>query len=263
MNLRKLPLHTLCLLVLAALMWPIVYAMWMSFTPGEMLMPPKGAWSLRWYATFFARSEWTDSLNHSFIVGALSTAISLVCGTSAAVAVTRYQFRGRQLLQSAVMLPLFVPALVLALALLPVMRMIGLWGDFLSVALAHSLWGLPLVFLAVRGALEDMDPNLELAARGLGANGGQTFFSVTLPVIMPAMGVGGLLAFIISFNELVMALFLCTPDIDTLPKVIWPNLRYTLSPLVAAASGVAVVTTVLLLGGAWLFFTSRRKANGR
>jgi putative spermidine/putrescine transport system permease protein len=175
------------------------------------------------------------------------------------LAVTRYRVRGRQILQSAVMLPLFVQALVLALALLPVMRMIGLWGGFLSVALAHSLWGLPLVFLAVRGALEDMNPNLEIAARGLGASGGQTFLSVTLPVILPAMGVGGLLAFIVSFNELVMALFLCTPDIETLPKVIWPNLRYTLSPLVAAASGVAVVTAVLLLSGAWVLLKSRRK----
>lgn len=151
------------------------------------------------------------------------------------------------------MLPLFVPALVLALALLPVMRMIGLWGDFTSVALAHSLWGMPLVFLAVRGALEDMDPNLELAARGLGASGGKTFFMVTLPSILPALGVGGLLTFIVSFNELVMALFLCTPDIETLPKVIWPNLRYTLSPLVAAASAIGVIATVLLLGGAALF----------
>ena len=257
MNPRKLILNALCLMVLSALMWPIGYAMWMSFTPSEMLLPPKGDWSLRWYKEFFARSEWTDSLNHSFIVGALATAIALICGTTAAVAVSRHRFRGRQLLQSAVMLPLFIPALVLAMALLPVMRMIGLWGSFVSVALAHSLWGLPLVFLAVRGALEDMDPNLELASRGLGASGRQTFFMVTFPAILPAMGVGGLLAFIVSFNELVMALFLCTPAIETLPKVIWPNLRYTLSPLVAAASGVAVVTTVLLLGGAWLLLNRR------
>ncbi len=259
----RLLLHAFCLLVLGALVWPIIYAMWMSFTPSELLEPPRGAWSLRWYQTFFNRSEWTDSLNHSLVVGLLATVISLITGTTAAVAVTRHQFPGRRLLESAVMLPLFVPALVLALALLPAMRMAGLWGSFISVALAHSLWGLPLVFLAVRGALEDMDPNLELAARGLGASGGRTFFIVTLPVISPAMSVGALLAFIVSFNELVMALFLCTPDIETLPKVIWPNLRYTLSPLVAAASGIAVLTTVLLLAGAWLLFGGTRKMAGR
>jgi len=259
MNLHKSILSTFCLLVLASLMWPIVYAMWMSFTPGEMLLPPKGVWSLRWYEAFFARSEWTDSLYHSLSVGGLATAISLVCGTTAAVAVTRHQFPGRQILQSAVMLPLFIPALVLAMALLPVMRTIGLWGSLVSVALAHSLWGMPLVFQAVKGALEDMDPNLDLAAHGLGAGGTQTFFMVTLPTILPAIGVGGLLAFIVSFNELVMALFLCTPAIETLPKVIWPNLRYTLSPLVAAASGVAVLVTVLLLVGVWLLLGRRRE----
>jgi len=248
MNLRKLIIQALCLTVLAALIWPIVYALWMSFAPGEMLIPPKDKWSLRWYQAFFSRSEWMNSLRHSLIIGSLATLIAMICGTTAAIAVTRYRFRGRQLLQGAVMLPLFIPALILAMALLPVMRLIGLWGSFLSVALAHSLWGLPLVFLAVRGALEDMDPNLELASRGLGASASQTFRLITLPAILPAMGVGGLLAFIVSFNELVMALFLCTPAIETLPKVIWPNLRYTLSPLVAAASGVAVITTVILLG---------------
>lgn len=248
MNFRKLLVQALCLTVLAALVWPILYALWMSFAPGEMLIPPTDKWSLRWYQAFFNRSEWMDSLRHSLIIGGLATFIALLCGTTAAMAVTRYRFRGRQLLQGAVMLPLFIPAIILAMALLPMMRMIGLWGSFLSVALAHSLWGLPLVFLAVRGALEDMDPNLELAARGLGASAGRTFRLITLPAILPAMGVGGLLAFIVSFNELVMALFLCTPAIETLPKVIWPNLRYTLSPLVAAASGVAVITTVVLLG---------------
>ncbi|MDB6138451.1 MAG: sugB [Verrucomicrobiaceae bacterium] len=261
MNVRKSLTSTFSLLVLGALMWPIVYAMWMSFTPGEMLLPPRGVWSLRWYETFFARAEWTDSLWHSLTVGALATGTSLLCGTTAAVAVTRHSFPGRRLLQSAVMLPLFIPALVLAMALLPVMRAIGLWGSLVSVALAHSLWGLPLVFQAVKGALEDMDPHLELAARGLGASGAQTFWLVTLPTILPAMTVGGLLAFIVSFNELVMALFLCTPAIETLPKVIWPNLRYTLSPLVAAASGIAVLVTVLLLAAIGWLARQHRKEN--
>src|SRR5262249_30308192 len=153
-------LHAMCVLVLAGLMWPIVVALWMSFTPSNMLLPPKDVWSMRWYQAFFSRPEWMDSLKNSLIVGAMATALSLSFGTTAAVAVTRYQFPGRRLLQSAVMLPLFVPSLMLALALLPTMRMIGLWGNFLSVALAHSLWGMPLVFLAVRDALEAMDQNL-------------------------------------------------------------------------------------------------------
>lgn len=247
-----------CLAVLAALLWPIGYAMWISFTPGEMLLPPKGEWSLRWYRTFFDRPEWSESLGHSLGIGVLAALTAAVTGTSAAVAVSRYRFPGQRLLRSVVMLPLFVPALILGLALLPVVRITGLWGSPLSVAFAHGLQGLPLVFLAVRGALEDMDRNLEAAARGLGAGGREVFLWVTLPSIAPAVATGALLAFIVSFNELIIALFLCTPAIDTLPKVIWPNLRYTLSPLVAAASGIAVLTTLVPALAAWWFLSAKR-----
>ncbi|MDQ6808043.1 MAG: ABC transporter permease [Verrucomicrobiota bacterium] len=250
-NLRFL-LGALSVLVLAALLWPLIYALWISFTPMEMLQPPRDEWSLRWYREFFAQRRWTEGLLNSLIVGGLATGISVVCGASVAVAIVRHRFRGRRLLQGAVMLPLFIPALILGMALLPMMRTLGLWGTHLSVAAAHSLWGLPLVFLAVRGALEDADANMEQAARGLGASAAQTFRLITLPIISPGVAVGAVMAFIISLNELVMALFLCTSANDTLPKVIWPNLRYTLSPLVAAASGVTVIVTLVLLGGATL-----------
>lgn len=240
------------LLVLALLLWPLVYALWMSFTPHELLEPPRAEWSLRWYREFFSQSRWTDGLWNSLGIGLGAAALSVLSGGGVAMAAVRHRFRGRRLLEGAVMLPLFVPALVLGIALLPVMRSLGLWGTHFSIAAAHSLWGLPLVFLTVRGALEDVDPHLELAARGMGANTAQTFRLVTLPIIMPGVLVGALMAFIISLNELVMALFLCTAATDTLPKVIWPNLRYTLSPLVAAASSITVLVTLLLLAMAAL-----------
>ncbi len=243
---------SVALAVLAALLWPIVYALWISFTPQELLTPPTTSWSLRWYEAFFSQSQWTSGLQSSLIVGALACALSIVCGGSAALAVARHRFGGGRWLEAAVLLPLFVPALVIGMALLPIMRSVGLWGTYLSVAAAHSLWGLPLVFLAVRGAVEDADPNLESAAAGLGANGRQTFLFVTLPVIAPAVAVGALMAFVVSLNELMMAIFLCTPGIETLPKIIWPNLRYTLSPVIAAASGISMLVTLLVLGVAFL-----------
>lgn len=247
------------LLVLAALLWPLIYALWMSFTPLELLEPPRAEWSLRWYREFFSQTRWTDSLFNSLGIGIGAAALSVLTGGGVAVAVVRHRFRGKRLLEGAVLLPLFIPALVLGIALLPVMRSLGLWGTHFSIAAAHSLWGLPLVFLAVRGALEDADPDLELAARGMGASKAQTFRLVTLPIIAPGILVGALMAFIISLNELVMALFLCTAATDTLPKVIWPNLRYTLSPLVAAASSITVLATLLLLAVAaiiWRRFNS-------
>lgn len=230
---------------LLVLLLPLIDVIWISFTPGELLQPPTGQWSLRWYFLFFTSPQWTQGLVNSFWVAGMTVVGSLISGGGVALAVTRYHFRGGELLASAVLYPLFVPAVVLAMALLPLMHWLGLWGTRLSLAAAHSLWSMPVVFLVVRAALAELDPDLERAARGLGASPATTLRRITLPVIAPALIVGAVMAFIISLNEFVMALFLSTPAIETLPKVIWPNLRYTLTPLVAAASSITMLVTVL------------------
>lgn len=245
--------------MLALVLAPLVYAVWISFSPGELLEPPTGAWSLRWYRQYFENPQWTAALRNSFEIAALAVAGALVAGTAAALAVTRHHFRGRDVFHLAIMLPLFVPTVVLGMALLPFMRALGLWGSKFSIAFAHSLWSLPVVFLVMRSALEGVDSDLERAARGLGAGPIRVFLRVTLPLIAPALGAAAVMAFVLSLNESVMALFLGTPSTETLPKVIWPNLRYTLSPLVAAASGVSMALTVAgLLGISRLTLWKRR-----
>jgi len=240
------------ILVIAALLWPIGYALWISFSPGNVLSPPTTDWSLRWYREFFARPQWTLALGNSLFVATIAAMLSILIGIPAAMGYLKLKSRGAKFVEAVLLLPLFVPALVLGLALLPVMRLIGLWGAPFSIAIAHSLWGIPLVFLATRSALVAADPAIEHAARGLGANPQQVFFLITLPTIRPAILTGAVMAFVVSFNELIMALFLGTPATETLPKVIWPNLRYTLSPIVAAASGISMAVTVLLLAAGWI-----------
>lgn len=203
-TLSRAPFAALSLVVVAALLWPLIYALWISFTPLEILQPPRTDWSLRWYREFFAQRRWMDGLSNSLLIGAMASGLSVICGTSVAVAIVRHRFRGRRFLQGAVMLPLFIPAIILGMALLPMMRTLDLWGTHLSIAAAHSLWGLPLVFLAVRGALENADVNTEQAARGLGASAAQTFRLITLPIVAPGVAVGAMMAFIISLNELIM-----------------------------------------------------------
>jgi putative spermidine/putrescine transport system permease protein len=245
--------------LLALILAPLVYAVLISYSPGELLEPPTGAWSLRWYRQFFENPQWTAALRNSIEIAVLAAVGALAAGTAAALAVTRYQFRGREVFNLAIMLPLFVPTVVLGMALLPFMRVLGLWGSKLSIAVAHSLWSLPAVFLVTRNALEVLDSDLEHAARGLGAGPIRVFLRVTLPLIAPALAAGAVMAFVLSLNESVMALFLGTPSTETLPKVIWPNLRYTLSPLVAAASGVSMAVTVAgLFGISRLTFWKRR-----
>jgi len=234
---------------------PILYACWVSFTPGELLTPPAGDWSLRWYRAFFTEPRWLRALGNSLKVAGLSLTGSLVCGLPLAYASARFRFRGSSVLTRAVLLPLGVPAVVLGVGLLPTVYALGLWGNSLAIALAHTLLGLPVVYLLARTALEAVGPDLEWAARGLGATPWRAVLRVTLPLARPAIAVGAVLALVLSLNEFVLSLFLATPETETLPRVIWPNLRYSLSPVVAAASGILMAITALgtaLVGWLWL-----------
>jgi putative spermidine/putrescine transport system permease protein len=236
-------------LALVVLLTPPLWAAWVSFTPDELLRPPSGRWTLRWYGRFLQDARWTGALFNSLVVGCGGTLLALATGTLAAVA-ARHQL---QALGRFVLLPLCVPPVVLGMALLPTMHALGLWGTYLSLILAHGLIGMPLVFLTVRASLQGVPPDLELAARGLGARPAAVFFRVTLPLCKPGLMAGGALSFVLSLNEFFLALFLATPETETLPRVIWPELRYSLSPLVAVASVFTLAMTGLVcLLVAWL-----------
>jgi putative spermidine/putrescine transport system permease protein len=236
-------------LLLLALLTPFVCAVWMSFAPGLALELPTDEWSLRWYRHFFRTAKWTDALLTTAEVAALSVVGSLVGGLGVAVAVTRFHFRGRGVLSWAVLLPMFVPGVVLAMGLLPFVMLAGLRGTVVSLAAAHSLVSLPVVFLLLRSALSELDPQLELAARGLGASKWTAFRRVTLPLIAPAVLAGAVIAFILSANEFIVAVFLSTPKVRTLPAALWPEARDQETPLLAAASCLSVLVT---LAGLWL-----------
>jgi putative spermidine/putrescine transport system permease protein len=133
---------------------------------------------------------------------------------------------------------------VLGLQSLSAFHRLGVWGRPYSVGLAHAMWTLPLAYLVLRAALSAVDRRLEEAARGLGAHPALAFILVTLPRLWPAVGAAAFLCAVMSINELPMALFLATPGTRTLPTLIWPQLRYNLSPVVAAASSVLLLVTL-------------------
>jgi ABC-type spermidine/putrescine transport system permease subunit II len=240
---------------LLLLLSPLVYACWLSIAPDEFLTPPLRNWSLRWYEEFFHTPRWTAALGESLTVGALAVVFSLVAGLPLAFAVSRFHFRGHSLLMGGTVLPLVTPPILLAIGLLPVMQTLGLWGTSLSLALTHALFGMPMVCWLTRAALVGVDPNLESAARGLGAKPWQVIYRVTLPSIGPSILAGALMAFVLSLNEFLLSLFLATPETETLPRVLWPSLRYSLSPLVAVASCVTTLATSAGIGAAvWLLW---------
>jgi ABC-type spermidine/putrescine transport system permease subunit II len=239
--------HLFAFVVIAYFTLPMVVAVLMSFTPSRFLRLPTTHWSLQWYMEFFASNKWVDGLINSLIVSAITIIISVLVGLTAALAFTRHKFKWSSALYTACLTPVFTPAVIIAMALLAVAYRTGLWGGYLIIGIAHSLWAFPLVIMVLRVGLEGLDRSLEEAARGLGASSWQVFYTVILPLIAPSVFVSALFAFIISINEFVMALFLGTVETDTLPRIIYPTLRYSLTPLVAAASGVLMMLTVVFL----------------
>jgi ABC-type spermidine/putrescine transport system permease subunit II len=254
------PFHLYAALVLLYLTAPLLFCLLVSVADSTTIETPMeaGRLSLRWYEEFLSDARWVGGLFNSLQIAAMTVPLALLCGTTAALAFERWRFRGRTLLGVAILTPLFVPPVVLGMQSLALHQRIGLWGTPLSIAVAHSLWATPLVFTVMRAALALVPPELDEAARGLGASPLRAILLVTLPLITPALVISIFFAFIVSVNEFVMALFLATPRTQTLPTLIWPQVRYNLTPIVAAASGVTILVTIAVLVVADRLFDLRR-----
>ncbi len=229
------------------LLIPLATSLLVSLTPSDYIALPTDGVSLRWYREFFGDPRFTSALANSLVVAVLTMAISFPVGLLAALAFARYRLRGHGAVTALILLPLFVPSVVLGMGSLAFHRAVGLWGTPLSLAIAHSLWAVPLVFLALRASLAGVDRSLEEAAATQGAGAVRVLWHVTLPLVAPGALAAFLFAFIVSVNEFIMALFLATPGTRTLPVVIWPQIRYLLTPVVAAASSVIIALTVVAL----------------
>jgi ABC-type spermidine/putrescine transport system permease subunit II len=238
-------------LVLALLLTPMVLSVLVSFTPSRYLQLPRDDWSLTWYRQFFESPLWVQALGNSLLIAGLAAAISVTTGMATAAALVRKRFHWKRVWESALLLPLVLPAVALAVGILALVRLTPLWGSHLSLALAHSVLATPVAYLVLRASLEQVDTGLEAAARGLGAGPWQTFRFITLPLIAPGVLAATLFALVISLNEITLTLFLATRYTETLPRVIWPNLRFAITPLVAAASVILLALTLpaLMLAG--------------
>ena len=244
--LRSVALAAGCI-VLGLLAWPVAYSIWISFTPGTFLEGPTALWSLRWYERFMTSPQWIDALRNSMTTAAFSTAIAVVLGFCYAYGQVFWPISWARQVAALVRAPLLMPPVVIAMGLLPMMQRLGIWGSLSSISIAHALLALPVTAMVAESALDELDRNLVAAARGLGASNWNCVRAVILPLSMPAMVAAATMAAILSINEFIVALFLGTPETETLPKVIWPNLRYTLTPLVAAASTISLAITMVLL----------------
>jgi putative spermidine/putrescine transport system permease protein len=240
----RIALSAFAALVGAFLLLPIFAVIPAAFNASSFIRLPPDAWSGRWWGTFFADSTWRRALMTSLQVATLAAALSVVLGTAAALGIARLGGWMRQLALAIFVGPVIVPVIVLAVALYSLARSAGLVGTIATLAIAHTMLALPYVALNVGVSLAALDPRLALAATGLAASPWRVFRTVTLPLIMPGVLGGGVFAFVTSFDEVVLSIFLAGPQAKTLPVRIWEEIRVEYTPVVAVAATIMIALAV-------------------
>jgi len=239
-------------LVLLFLAFPIVVVMVVSFSSATYLTFPPPAFGLKWYEAYFGNPDWLRPTWLSLWVGAAVVVLSTVLGTLAALGIWRLPRTLRVVATALILSPLIVPVIVVAIGIYYAFARYGLVGTPAGLIFAHTCLAVPFVVTSVSANLAGIDPRLEQAALSLGATPTATFFQVTLPLIRPGVLVGALFAFITSFDELTVSLFISGSDAVTLPRRMWDDLRFQIDPTIAAVSTLTIVLTVILMGCAHL-----------
>ena len=235
-------------LVYVFLMLPIVIIAAMSLSAGEVLaFPPQGL-SLRWFVAVFENEAFTRAMGISLALAAVATVISCLVGVSAALYVVRHATRTREALRMLLMLPLMLPEILTAIALLFFLYATGIGTKTVfGLVVGHALVTLPYVFTNVASALYNQDGSLEQAARSLGATPRRAFMRVTLPLIKPGLITGAMFSFVISFDLFNMSLLLKGIGMTTLPLQLFDYLRYDFDPAAAAVSTLSVLLTLVVV----------------
>jgi putative spermidine/putrescine transport system permease protein len=249
---RQIVLYVVTGLILFYLVFPVFVVIPVSFSSAKFLQFPPPGFSLQWYDKYFSRSDWTDATLLSFRIGAITAVLATVLGTAASLALVRGRFWGRDLINSFIVSPLIIPSIIVAIGVYFFYARLQIVGKPFALALAHTALAIPFVVINVSATLYGFDERLEYAAMNLGANRWQTFAKVTLPIIRPGVLAGALFAFITSFDELIVALFISGSTAVTLPRKMWDGLRMEIDPTIAAVSTLLIAISVLVLVSAEL-----------
>jgi ABC-type spermidine/putrescine transport system permease subunit II len=238
-------------IVCVVLLMPTVAVVPLSITKTDFVVFPPRGFSMRWYEAFFTSDVWRGAVMTSFITAILTMLVATPIGTMMALGIARLKGRWVGTANVFILLPIIVPTIVTAVALYGLLAKLGLVGTIPGLVLAHTVLALPFVVINVAAVLQKFDRRTEQAARSLGASPFTAFRRVTLPAILPGIAAGALFAFLTSFDDFVIALFLAGVDAVTLPVQMWSGIRFEISPVVASASTVLLMMSCLLLLLQW------------
>ncbi len=217
-----------------------------TFTP-EMLSLSAEGYSLKHYEDFFGNSDWQSALRNSFSIAPVATLLSVSFGTLAAIGLSQSHVPFRGAIMAILISPMIVPLIISAAGMYFFYSRIGLQGTFMGVVLAHAALGTPFVIITVTATLVGFDQSLVRAAANMGAGPVRTFFKVQMPLILPGVISGSLFAFITSFDEVVVVLFVGSAGQKTLPWQMFTGLRGQISPTILAVASLMVAISILLL----------------
>lgn len=217
-----------------------------TFTPEMLTLRPEG-FSLRWYEDLFSSSQWMRSIRNSLFIGFFSTIIATILGTLAALGLSRSEMPYKGLVMGLLISPMIVPLIISAAGMFFFYSSVNLANTFPGVILAHAALGTPFVVITVTATLVGFDQSLTKAAASLGANTITTFRRVQMPLILPGVISGALFAFITSFDEIVVVLFLAGVEQRTIPREMWSGIRESISPTILAVASLLVLISIALL----------------
>ncbi|OMH25550.1 ABC transporter permease [Motiliproteus sp. MSK22-1] len=254
---QKLGMHSLRLtawLVLVFLMLPILVIIplsfnaepYFTFTQGMLALDPD-AYSLKWYEEIINDDKWILAIKNSFYIGLCATVLATVLGTLAAIGLSNPVMPLQRMIMAMLLSPMIVPLIITAAGMYFFYTQLGLAGTYLGVIIAHAALGTPFVIITVNAALSGFDYSLMRASLGLGATPIQTFFKVIMPLIRPGVISGALFAFVTSFDEVVVILFMAGPEQRTIPRQMFSGLREQINPTILAVAVLLVVISALML----------------
>ncbi|MCW5687519.1 MAG: ABC transporter permease [Pseudolabrys sp.] len=247
-RLTRLALWVVTILVLTYLIAPLLVIIPLSFSSSAFLNYPIPSFSLRWYEDFFSSPEWRLAIWNSLVVGSITALLATSLGTLAALGLNRADFPFKRIITGFFISPLVVPVIILAVGTYFFFAPLRLTGTYTGIILAHTTMAIPFVVITVGATLTGLDENLVRAAFSLGAHPVRVFFKVILPLVLPGVVSGAVIAFATSLDEVVMILFLAGPEQNTIPRQMFNGIKYYLSPTITAVATVLIVASILILG---------------
>lgn len=261
---RRISFSTVYLaLGLVIIYLPIALVILYSFNESK-LSSVWGGFSLKWYRTLFADKAMFQALGNSLILGLSASLAAGVVGTLGAVGFDRVRPRSRRLIEYLTSLPLMTPEIILGMVFMAFFGMLGIPFGMGTLILSHTTFCIPYVFMLVQARLVGMDRSLAEAARDLGAGERQVFFTITLPLLLPAIVSGMLLSFAMSLDDVIISLFVTGVNVNTLPIKVYTALKTGVTPEINALCTLLLVATLLLVGLSMLWSKiSRLTGSGR